>query len=85
MRDSPASVTMASNCVRCSGKNSLSTAALDDETQLCPEGYDGWLGLPTAAVVVMSGSACQGRMYQYVSFASQQPMNASKMVALSSP
>ncbi len=38
MRDSPASITIASKCARCSGKKRLSTAAADAETQLCPEG-----------------------------------------------
>src|SRR5258707_15868559 len=84
MRDSRASVTIASNCARCSGKNVLKTSAPDDETQLCPEGYDGWLGFPTAAVVVIAGSACHGRINQYVCFASQQPITASYIVAPSS-
>src|SRR6267142_3439719 len=83
MRDSPAWVTIESNCARCSGKNSLSTVALEAETQLCPEVYDGWLGFPTAVVVVIAGSTCHGRMSQYVCFASQQAMNASYTVALS--
>src|SRR2546422_3900238 len=61
MRDSPASVTMAFKWSRCSGKNVLSTSAPDAERQLWPDGYDGWLGFPTAARVVISGSACQGR------------------------
>src|SRR2546428_10180372 len=76
MRDSPASVTMAFKWSRCSGKNVLSTSAPDAERQLWPEGYAGWLGFPTAATTVISGSACHGRRNQYVSFASQQPICA---------
>src|SRR5947199_3288498 len=72
MRDTPACVTMAFKWSRCSGKNVLSTSAPDAERQLWPEGYAGWLGFPTAATTVISGSACHGRMNQYVSFASQQ-------------
>src|SRR5207247_1517256 len=83
MRDSPASVTMAFKWSRCSGKNVLSTSAPDAERQLWPEGYAGWLGFPTAATTVISGSACHGRRNQYVSFASQQPICASNIVALS--
>src|SRR6266480_3606318 len=84
MRDRPASVTIASNCLRCLGKKALSTSPADDERQLCPDGYEGWLGFPTAATVVIAPSACHGRMNQYVSFASQQPIWASNIVALSS-
>src|SRR2546429_7057054 len=83
MRDSPASVTMAFKWSRCSGKNVLSTSAPDAERQLWPEGYDGWLGFPTAATTVISGSACHGRTNQYVSFASQQLICASNIVVLS--
>src|SRR6266550_2593690 len=60
MRDSPASVTMAFKWSRCSGKNVLSTSAPDAERQLWPEGYAGWLGFPTAATTVISGSAGAG-------------------------
>ncbi len=56
MRDSPASMTIASNSARCSGKKALSTSAADEETQLCPEGYDEWLGFPTVATTVIAGS-----------------------------
>src|SRR5206468_7543596 len=82
MRDTPACVTMAFKWSRCSGKNVLSTSAPDAERQLWPEGYAGWLGFPTAGTTVISGSACHGRMNQYVSFASQQPICASNIVAL---
>src|SRR2546430_9284144 len=81
MRDVPASVTIAPNCLRSLGKKALSTAPADEERQLCPDGYDGWLGLPTAATTVIPGSACHGRMNQYVSFASQQPICASNIEA----
>src|SRR5260221_13010989 len=84
MRDSPAWVTRGANVARFPGKNVLKTSAPDDETQLCPEGYDGWLGSPTGAVVVIAGSACHGRINQYVCFASQQPITASYIVAPSS-
>jgi len=65
MRDSPASITIASNWARCPGKNAPSTAAADDERQLCPDGKEGWLGFPTAATTVIAASACQGRMSQF--------------------
>src|SRR3989442_13053540 len=84
MRDSPASVTIACKSARCSGKNVPSTSAADDETQLCPDGYDGWLGFPTEGSVVIARSACHGRMSQKVCLVSQQPINASYTVALSS-
>src|SRR5881398_3577458 len=83
MSDTPACVTMAFKWSRCSGKNVLSTSAPDAERQLWPDGYDGWLGFPTAATTVIPGSACHGRMNQYVSFASQQPICASNIEALS--
>src|SRR5690242_15159566 len=83
MRDSPASVTIAANSALRSGKKLLNTAPADEERQLCPEGYDGWLGLPTAATTVIRGSACHGRMNQYVSLASQHPICASNIVAVS--
>src|SRR5919112_659251 len=82
MRDNPASMTIASNSPRFSGKNVLNTSAPDDDTQLCPDGYDGWFGLPTEASTLMPPSAPHGRMYQYVSFESQQAITASNIVAL---
>lgn len=46
MRDSPASVTIASSCAPFSGKNVFNASAADEDAQLCPEGYDGWFGFP---------------------------------------
>src|SRR5207244_12274608 len=66
-----------------SGKELARPLRPDAERQLWPEGYDGWLGFPTAATTVISASACHGRMNQYVSFASQQPICASNIVVLS--
>src|SRR2546430_1500719 len=82
MRDTPACVTMAFKWSRCSGKNVLSTSAPDAERQLWPEGYAGWLGFPTAATTVISGSACHGRTNQDVSFASPQPICARNTISL---
>ena len=45
-----------------------------------PDGQDGWLGSPTA--VVMSGSACEGRIDQYANFVSKQATMASYDAAL---
>src|SRR6476646_8788739 len=84
MRDSPASMTIAFTCGVKSGKNDSITAPADEDTQLWPDGYDGWFGLPTSAMVLTAGSAFHGRMSQYVSFASQQPIVASAIVELTS-
>src|SRR6185369_2526327 len=75
-------MTIASSWAVFSGKNELNIDAPEEETQLCPEGYDGWFGFPTPAVVVIARSAFHGRTNQYVSFASQQPMVASSIAAL---
>src|ERR1700719_1475780 len=82
MRDSPACATIAFNCAVFSGKNMLNTAAPEEDRQLCPDGYDGWLGFPTAATTLIKGSALHGRISQYVSLASQQPIWASNIVEL---
>src|SRR5688572_2009972 len=72
MRDSPASVRCAVNSAARSGKKYASTVVAADDAQVCPDGYDGWFGNPIGSVI--AGSACDGRMYQYVYFASEHAM-----------
>src|ERR1700704_1501282 len=82
MRDRPACATIALSCPLFSGKNVLSTLAPDADRQLWPDGYEGWLGFPTAATTLIAGSALHGRMSHDVSFSSQQPIWESNIVAL---
>src|SRR6185369_14755040 len=74
-RDSPASSAIAANRSRSAGKVAPSVLANVPDTQAWFDGYDGWFGRPIG--VVIAGSACQGRISQYVYFASWQAMLAS--------
>src|SRR4030095_15504919 len=78
-RDIPASAMIASSRSRSLGNASARTVIIALVMHECPDGYDGWFGSPIGSV--MAGSACEGRMNQYVSFASQQAICASNAAA----